>query len=48
MNSLLGFRDKWRKTLNNWFRLRGKRPTLPSPQHRLAVKAQLRKLLQRV
>ena len=22
---LLGFRDKWRKTLNNWFRLRGKR-----------------------
>ena len=26
---LLGFRDKWRKTLNNWFRLRGKRTYTP-------------------
>lgn len=26
---LLGFRDKWRKTLNNWFRLRGKRRYVP-------------------
>jgi predicted metal-dependent phosphoesterase TrpH len=28
---LLGFRDKWRKTLNNWFRLRGKRTYTPKP-----------------
>jgi predicted metal-dependent phosphoesterase TrpH len=26
---LLGFRDKWRKTLNNWFRLKGKRRYVP-------------------
>src|SRR5215204_2215736 len=26
---LFGFRDKWRKTLNNWFRLRGKRRYMP-------------------
>ncbi len=26
---LLGRRDKWRKTLNNWFRLRGKRTYTP-------------------
>jgi predicted metal-dependent phosphoesterase TrpH len=26
---LFGFRDKWRKTLNNWFRLKGKRTYLP-------------------
>lgn len=26
---LLNFRDKWRKTLNNWFRLRGKRTYMP-------------------
>lgn len=26
---LLSFRDKWRKTLNNWFRLRGKRTYQP-------------------
>jgi predicted metal-dependent phosphoesterase TrpH len=26
---LLSFRDKWRKTLNNWFRLRGKRTYTP-------------------
>jgi predicted metal-dependent phosphoesterase TrpH len=29
---LLSFRDKWRKTLNNWFRLRGKRTYTPQ-QH---------------
>jgi predicted metal-dependent phosphoesterase TrpH len=26
---LLSFQDKWRKTLNNWFRLRGKRTYVP-------------------
>jgi predicted metal-dependent phosphoesterase TrpH len=28
---LLGFRDKLRKTLNNWFRLRGRRTYTPKP-----------------